>query len=92
MAIRARWALAGAVGCIVLLAATWFAAFHVGIVRDADQSMFAGFYDLHSHGAIPTIANFVAPLCSPNPYVYFARSRSWSRLPAGVRAWRWRSP
>jgi membrane-associated phospholipid phosphatase len=72
MAIRARWALAGAVGCIGVLAATWFAAFHVGIVRNADQSMFAGFYDLHSHGAIPAIANFVAPLCSPNPYVYFA--------------------
>jgi len=72
MAIRARWALVGAAGCTGLLAATWFAAFHVGIVRDADQSMFAGFYDLHSHGAIPRIASFVAPLCNPSPYVYFA--------------------
>lgn len=71
MAIRARWALAGAVGCIVLLAATWFAAFHVGIVRDADQSMYMGFYALHSHGAIPQVASFVAPLCSPKPYIYF---------------------
>jgi membrane-associated phospholipid phosphatase len=72
MAIRARWALVGAVGCVGLLAATWFAAFHIGIVRNADRSMFAGFYELHSHGAIPQVATFVASLCDPTPYMYFA--------------------
>jgi hypothetical protein len=36
MAIRARWALAGAGGCVMLIAATWVAAFHIGIVRSAN--------------------------------------------------------
>lgn len=71
MAIRARWALAGAAWCVVLLAATWFAAFHVGILRNADQSIFSGFYGLSGHGRIHAIAWHVARLCDPSPYVYF---------------------
>ena len=71
MAIRARWALAGAAGCVLLLAATWFAAFHVGIFRNADQSILSGFYGLYGHGRIHAIAWHVARLCDPSPYVYF---------------------
>jgi membrane-associated phospholipid phosphatase len=71
MAIRARWALAGAAGCLVLLAATWFAAFHVGIFRNADQSIFTGFYNLNGHSRIDAMAWHIARLCDPSPYVYF---------------------
>ena len=71
MAIRARWALAGAAGCIALLAATWFAAFHISLVTHADQSIFSGFYDLHTHGdVVHATASFIAHLCDPVPYVY----------------------
>ena len=72
MVIRTRWALAGAAGCFVLLLVTWFAAFHIGFVRSADQSMFGGFYELSGHSWIYRVADHLAPLCDPSPYVYFA--------------------
>jgi membrane-associated phospholipid phosphatase len=72
MAIRARWALAGGAGCVVLLVATWFAAFHVGIFRNADQSIFSGFYGLTRHGPIDAIAWHFAELCNPGPYLVLA--------------------
>jgi membrane-associated phospholipid phosphatase len=56
---------------MILLAATWFAAFHVGIARHADQSIFSGFYELNGHGPIAWLALHVAELCNPSPYVYF---------------------
>ena len=71
MVIRARWALAGAAGCVVLLLITWFAAFHVGVVRSADRSIFSGFYELSAHGWIHRVAYHLASLCDPSPYVYF---------------------
>ena len=46
----------GAAGCVLLLATTWFAAFHLGIFRNADQSIFSGFYDLNGHGPIDWLA------------------------------------
>ncbi len=72
MVIRTRWALAGAAGCFVLLLVTWFAAFHIGFVRSADRSMFGGFYELSGHSWIYRVADHLAPLCNPSPYVYFA--------------------
>jgi membrane-associated phospholipid phosphatase len=71
MVIRARWALAGAVGCVVLLMITWFAAFHIGVVRSADRSIFSGFFELSAHGWIHRVAYHLASLCDPSPYVYF---------------------
>jgi len=71
MEIRARWALAGAAGCVVLLAATWFAAFHVGFFRDADQSSLKGFFGLYFRGHVHAVAEFIATKCNPRPYVYF---------------------
>ena len=71
MVIRARWALAGAAGCFVLLLVTWFAAFHIGLVRSADRSIFSGFYELSGHGWIYRVANHLASLCDPVPYVFF---------------------
>lgn len=54
---------------MVLLATTWFAAFHVGVVRDADQSIFSGFYALRRHGPIDWLAWHFAKLCNPRPYL-----------------------
>ena len=59
----------GAAGCVVLLATTWFAAFHAGVFRNADQTIFSGFYDLNRHGLINTIAWHFAELCDPRPYL-----------------------
>jgi membrane-associated phospholipid phosphatase len=55
----------------VLLVATWYAAFHIGFVTDADQSIFRGFFLLSARGRVYSIADFVASLCNPRPYVYF---------------------
>ncbi len=71
MVIRARWALAGAAGCLVLLLITWFAAFHIGFLRNADRSIFSGFFELSGHGWIDVLAYHLASLCDPIPYVYF---------------------
>jgi membrane-associated phospholipid phosphatase len=72
MPIRARWALAGAAGCTGLLFVTWFAAFHVGFVRNADQSGFLEFLGLRHHGSVQKVTDFFVSLCSPNPYVFLA--------------------
>ena len=71
MVIRARWALAGAAGCLALLLITWFAAFHIGFLRSADRSIFSGFFELSGHGSIDVLAYHLARLCNPRPYVYF---------------------
>ena len=72
MTIRARWAPAGAAGCVVLLVATWFTAFHVGIFRAADLWTFLGFIDLHRHGAVQAVAGVLVWLCNPHTYVLWA--------------------
>lgn len=54
------------------LVATWYAAFHVGFAQRADQSILLGFFDVADHHGVISLANFVANLCSPVPYVFFA--------------------
>jgi membrane-associated phospholipid phosphatase len=49
---------------------TWFLAFHVGAFERADVNILGGFTDLHRVHVHP-IAQFIADLCNPNPYVYF---------------------
>lgn len=56
----------------MLLFVTWFATFHVGAFERADQSIFSGFARLGYHPHVGGIANFIATLCNPSPYVYFA--------------------
>jgi membrane-associated phospholipid phosphatase len=68
---RAKTASICAGAGVVLLALTWFAAFHVGFVEHADRSILRGFVGLH-RPRVNQVANFVANLCSPNPYVYLA--------------------
>ncbi len=72
MAIRARWALAGAAGCVTLLVATWFAAFHVGVFRSADLTTFLGFVELHRHGVVHSLSDVFVWLCDPHRYVFWA--------------------
>lgn len=66
-----RRALIGAGVTAALLLITWMCAFHVALFVRADQSIFRGFLDLQRPG-VDTVANFVAHLCNPSPYVYFA--------------------
>lgn len=70
--LTARTALAGAAIGVVLLVVTWFFAFHVGVVRHADQSILQGFYGLGERARVRSAANWIAHLCNPNPYVYLA--------------------
>jgi membrane-associated phospholipid phosphatase len=72
MRAQPKTALFGAAVGIVLLIAVWFAAFHIGVLEHADRSIFGGFLGLGTHGRIHALAEFVAGLCDPRPYVYFA--------------------
>jgi membrane-associated phospholipid phosphatase len=68
---RAALALLGAGAAVALLILTWLLAFHVGLFRQADVKILGGFVDLHRPRVDP-IANFIANLCNPSPYLYFA--------------------
>jgi membrane-associated phospholipid phosphatase len=68
---RAVFALVGAAIGVALLILTWFAAFHVGIVERADASVLRGFADLHGPN-VDRIANVIANLCDPKPYLCLA--------------------
>jgi membrane-associated phospholipid phosphatase len=63
--------MAGAAFAAVLLLVTWFLAFHVGFVRQADLKILDGFAGLH-RPRVDRVASFIAHLCDPSPYVYFA--------------------
>jgi membrane-associated phospholipid phosphatase len=68
---RARTAVIGAGALVVLLFLTWFAAFHIGFVERADQSIYGTFGGFAWKPHVQRIATFVAGLCNPKPYVYF---------------------
>lgn len=69
---RAVLALWGSAAAVALLIFTWFAAFHIGIVEHADQSIYSGFGGLGSRARLASVAQFVAGLCNPSPYVFLA--------------------
>jgi membrane-associated phospholipid phosphatase len=69
---RSRYALGAAAAGVALLFITWFAAFHVGLVQRADQAIFRAFIDLDHRPHVDGTASFIANLCDPNPYVWFA--------------------
>jgi membrane-associated phospholipid phosphatase len=79
---QAKIALSAAAGGVLLLIVTWLLAFHVGIFRNADQSIFNGFFELHSRGGVQAIANLVVHLGDVQPFVVF------SGLIVGVALWR----
>jgi membrane-associated phospholipid phosphatase len=70
--LTARTALIGAACTAALLVVTWFAAFHIGFVRHVDRSVLSGFFELGHRNTIRPLAAFIAPLCNPDPYVFFA--------------------
>ena len=74
---------------VVMLIATWYAAFHIGVFEHADRSILQGFVGLGHHPHVGGLANRIATLCDPKPYVYFcaipvvvavARRRLWVAL------------
>jgi len=69
MSQRARIAIGGAVGGIVLLMLAWYAAFHIGVVEHADGAAFRAFTGLQ-RPRIDQLARFLVQLCDPKPYVY----------------------
>jgi membrane-associated phospholipid phosphatase len=72
MTRRSEIAFAGAGAGVLLLLLTWVLALHVGIFERADQSILAGFVDLHAHRGVDRLASAIAHLCNPNPYVFLA--------------------
>jgi membrane-associated phospholipid phosphatase len=68
---RARLALLGAGIGVTLLFVIWYAAFHVGFFERADQSILRGFAEL-DRPHVNQVTSFIANLCDPTPYVYFA--------------------
>jgi membrane-associated phospholipid phosphatase len=70
--LTARSALAAAAVALACLFATWLAAFHIGFTQRADQSILLGFFDVADHRGVIGLASFVANLCSPSPYLFFA--------------------
>lgn len=73
----------------VALLATWLAAFRVAPVEHADQAVFRGFGGLANRPHVDGVANFIAGLGNPQPYLYLcavpvlvavARRRLWLAL------------
>jgi membrane-associated phospholipid phosphatase len=71
MPSRARKALFGAVIGVCLLAVTWYAVFHLGIVKRADRSILDGFAGL-KRPRVDRLTRFIAHLCDPQTYVFLA--------------------
>ena len=68
---RARLALIGAAGCVILLALTWYLAHYVGVFKRADVSILSGFLQLDRPG-LDRWTNRIASLCDPQRYVFLA--------------------
>lgn len=90
---RARIALLAAGGSVALLVLVRLAAFHVGALEHADQSVLRGFGGIGQRPHVNSLANLIAGLCDPKPYlglalvplgVALARRRWW--LAVGVGA------
>lgn len=71
MSHRSRLAFAGATAGVLLLVLTWVVAIHTGFGRHADQAVFRGFQDLRRPN-VDSVARFLAELCDPSPWLYFA--------------------
>ena len=61
----------GAAAGASLLALTWVVTFHVTLAQRVDRSVLRGFAGLQ-RGRLNVIADFVAGLCDPDPYVFLA--------------------
>lgn len=68
---RAKLALLGAVSGVILLALTWIAAFHVGLIERTDANVLNGFAGLRRNN-IDSSAYRIAHLFNPKPFVFLA--------------------
>jgi membrane-associated phospholipid phosphatase len=68
---RATQALIGAAIAVALLLLTWLLAFHVGLFERADEKVLTGFTGL-DRPRVTSLAGWIARLCNPDPYVFFA--------------------
>ena len=93
MPIRARIAGLAAGACVVLLALDWVAAFHIGFIEHADQSIYIQFGNLGAHSRIGSLAGHLVSKFDPDPYVYLVvvviavallRGRPWLALAAAA--------
>lgn len=66
----ARRALLGGAALTVLLFASWGIVFHIGAVQRIDASIYNGFYRFGLKPHVGGIANAIANLCDPVPYVF----------------------
>lgn len=72
MTIRPRTAFLAAATCVLVLAVAWFAAFHIGVFRHADQTGYVQFVDLQGHSRIDWIAHHLVSLFDPKAYLFVA--------------------
>ena len=56
----------------MLIAATWVAAFHIGVVRSANLTTYVGFIELHQHGVVRALSEHFVSLCDPHRYFLWA--------------------
>lgn len=70
MTQRARRAGTGALLGIILLVLVNLATFHIGAVERLDASVFNGFGGLRLHPHVGGLAQRIADLCDPRPYVF----------------------
>src|ERR1700735_3694992 len=68
---RASIAFRGAAIAVLALAVVWYVAHELAFGRAADVSILRGFVQLH-RPRIDRLTNFIAQLCSPQPYVELA--------------------
>lgn len=68
---RAQLALGGALAIVAALPLIYLAAVHVGAVRWLDAAVLNGFTNLNGPRVDP-VAHFVARLCDPDRFVWFA--------------------
>jgi membrane-associated phospholipid phosphatase len=57
---------------MALLVLTWYLAFHVSRFERVDRSLLGQFIDFSHRPHVGGLANRIAHLCNPNPYVYLA--------------------
>src|SRR5579871_6326807 len=72
MTRRTKLALLGAGAGVGLLILTWALALHVGAFERLDRAILSGFAGLYHRPRINHVAQLVAGLCDPSPYVYLA--------------------
>ena len=71
--LRARRALPAAGLLLLALGVCWYAAFHDVTLAQADAHAYLAFYNLSlEHGTLARVAQRIADLCLPSPYVYLA--------------------